>query len=221
MFDRTIDLAHTVNYPFLVFSLVVWFNTFSLLSTTNYFLPDLKAHSEVQMNIFISVCVCVCGLQVRWEQEVTHRGIPRAVGFNLWTRMFRECESIIKRHVKTIRPDRLLGLHSLGGTIMALRFTISFVIRTSCSTWIPVVLVFFAPLCTDRLALSFKHRRWPAWAPVENSSIWPAVSSYELPLSYLFHSSVQLLGNECRRMETQLLYAISTNAPSRALHWEL
>ncbi len=63
--------------------------------------------------------------------------------------MFRECESSLKRHVKTIRPDRLFGLHSLGGTVMALRFTISFIIRTSCSTWTHVVLVFFAPLCTD------------------------------------------------------------------------
>lgn len=94
-------------------------------------------------------CVCVYELQAGWEQEVTHRGIPRAVGFNLWARMFRECESSWKRNVKTIRLDRLLDLHSLGGTVMALRFTISFVIRTSCSTWTSVVLVFFVPLCTD------------------------------------------------------------------------
>lgn len=65
--DTTIDLAHTVNYPFLVFSLVVWFNAFSFLSTTNYFLPDLKAHSEVQTNIFISMCVCVYELLVGKE----------------------------------------------------------------------------------------------------------------------------------------------------------
>lgn len=138
----TIDLAHTVNYPLLVLSLVVWFNAFSFLSTTNCFLYDLKTHTAVLASILYiyNVCLCVC-VWVGWEQEVTHSGIPWAVGFNLLTRAVQECGSSLKHHFETKSWQTVLVPH-LSGTVMAPRFTISFVIRTSCSTWTPVVPAF-------------------------------------------------------------------------------
>lgn len=90
-----------MNYPFLVFSLVVWFNAFSFFSTTNYFPSDLKAHSAVQASIFIYMFVCVYELWVGWEQEVTHSGIPQALGFDLLGRAVQECGSNLKHHLET------------------------------------------------------------------------------------------------------------------------
>lgn len=167
--------------------------------------------------LYICLSVCVYELWVGWEQEVTHSGIPQALGFDLLARAVQECGSSLKHHLETKSWQTTLVPQSrwnCNGSLFyhKLRYQNQLQYLNSCCTGFPFSLVHW-----PRLALSFKHRQLPAWVPVENTPIWPSVFSYELLLIYLFQSSVQLLGNECRRMETQLRYVISASVPSRAL----
>lgn len=132
--------------------------------------------------------VCMYELWVVWEQEVTHSGIPWAVGFNLLTRAVQECGSSLKHHFETKSWQTVLVPQSqwnCNGSpfYYKLRYQDQLQHLNSSCTGLLYSLVH-----RPRLALSFKHRRLPAWVPVENTPIWPSVSSYELPLIYLFHS---------------------------------
>lgn len=56
---------------------------------------------QFRASIFIYMFVCVYELWVGWEQEVTHSGIPQALGFDLLARAVQECGSNLKHHLET------------------------------------------------------------------------------------------------------------------------